>query len=307
VRLASAVPVTAARLAAAGMVLGALALAAPPGGAQPATEVDAQVAALREQADAASQAYFDALGRAAALQAQITELEARLPKLAQERADLLEIVRRRAVAAYMRSGAQLAAIFGGDALDTARRTQWLEQLNARDDKAFANLGRATERLESERRELRAAEQAQQQVLAQLESQGHEIDAKLQAAENVQRELRTAATPPRQVAAAPAGAPAAGPPPDYQPTQGVHPQHDHPFLVCTRGHESGGNYQAYNPAGPYMGAYQFLQSTWNSTANHAGRPELIGVPPHTASAYDQDDMAWSLYQWQGSRPWGGRCG
>jgi hypothetical protein len=56
----------------------------------------------------------------------------------------------------------------------------------------------------------------------------------------------------------------------------------------------------------MGAYQFLQSTWNSAANHAGRPGLIGVPPHHASQYDQDDMAWALYQWQGAGPWGNRC-
>src|SRR2546430_13485437 len=65
----------------------------------------------------------------------------------------------------------------------------------------------------------------------------------------------------------------------------HPMHDQPFLVCTSTRESHGNYQAYNPAGPYMGAYQFLQSTWNSTANHAGRTELIAVPPNTASEYD----------------------
>ena len=71
-------------------------------------------------------------------------------------------------------------------------------------------------------------------------------------------------------------------------------------------ESGGNYQAENPEGPYYGAYQFLQSTWNSTANHAGRGELIGVVPSTASEYDQDDMAWALYEWQGKTPWGSRC-
>jgi hypothetical protein len=78
------------------------------------------------------------------------------------------------------------------------------------------------------------------------------------------------------------------------------------MVCTRGHESGSNYAAVNPAGPYLGAYQFLQSTWNSGANHMGRPELIGVPPHTASEYDQDDVAWATYQWQGTGPWGSRC-
>ena len=84
---------------------------------------------------------------------------------------------------------------------------------------------------------------------------------------------------------------------------MHPHHDDYFLTCTRNRESGGRYNAYNPAGPYMGAYQFLQSTWNGTANRAGRPELIGVPPNTASQYDQDDMAWDLYQSSGRGPWG----
>ena len=88
-----------------------------------------------------------------------------------------------------------------------------------------------------------------------------------------------------------------------PTPGVHPHHDDPFLACTRARESSGNYKAVNPAGPYMGAYQFLQATWNGGANHAGRTDLIGVPPHTASEYDQDDVAWAVYQWQGTGPWG----
>ncbi len=116
-------------------------------------------------------------------------------------------------------------------------------------------------------------------------------------------------PARRAQAAPATPPATAPPaapPSYVPTAGVHPHHDDPFLACTRARESGGRYTAFNPAGPYLGAYQFLQSTWNSAANHAGRPELIGVPPSTASPYDQDDVAWSLYQWRGSGPWGGGC-
>jgi hypothetical protein len=29
-----------------------------------------------------------------------------------------------------------------------------------------------------------------------------------------------------------------------------------------------------------------------------------VDPHEASPTDQDDMAWALYQWQGSQPWAG---
>ena len=101
-------------------------------------------------------------------------------------------------------------------------------------------------------------------------------------------------------------PAGGGNPSYTPSPGVNPHHDDPFLVCTRERESGGNYGAVNPAGPYLGAYQFLQATWDSTANHAGRTSLIGVPPNTASEYDQDDIAWDLYQWQGTAPWGGNC-
>ena len=110
--------------------------------------------------------------------------------------------------------------------------------------------------------------------------------------------------PRPVAPKGNGGTPPAAPSDYHGTPGVHPKHLDQFLVCTRAHE--GSYTSYNPAGPYMGAYQFLQSTWNSTANHAGRPELIGVPPNTATEYDQDDMGWALFQWQGSHPWGGRC-
>ena len=83
-------------------------------------------------------------------------------------------------------------------------------------------------------------------------------------------------------------------------------HDDPFLTCVRMRESGGNYGAVNPAGPYLGAYQFLQTTWNATANHMGRSSLVGVPPNIATQYDQDDVAWALYQWQGMAPWGGSC-
>jgi hypothetical protein len=81
---------------------------------------------------------------------------------------------------------------------------------------------------------------------------------------------------------------------------------HPFLVCTRRIESGGNYRAVNPSGTYRGAYQFSRSTWNSTAGHAGRNDLVGVDPAAASPADQDSLALHLYQWQGASPWGGRC-
>jgi len=66
-------------------------------------------------------------------------------------------------------------------------------------------------------------------------------------------------------------------------------------------ESNGNYRAYNPAGPYLGAFQFLQSTWNSVANR-NHPRLAGVDPRDASPADQYLMAYALYQERGWAPW-----
>ena len=92
------------------------------------------------------------------------------------------------------------------------------------------------------------------------------------------------------------------PPDSSGSLSGH--HNDPFLTCVRQHESGGNYQAVSPGGQYRGAYQFLQSTWDATANHIGAGNLVGLDPSAASATVQDDMAWALYQWQGPGPWAG---
>lgn len=66
-------------------------------------------------------------------------------------------------------------------------------------------------------------------------------------------------------------------------------------------ESGGNYRAYNSAGPYLGAFQFNQSTWNGVA---GRhyPHLVGVDPRDASPADQHRMAYALHGERGWQPW-----
>lgn len=82
-------------------------------------------------------------------------------------------------------------------------------------------------------------------------------------------------------------------------------HNQPFLVCTRAHESGGNYSIDTGNG-YHGAYQFLQSTWNTTAQHAGWNHLVGRNPATVGVFWQDMVAWHLYQWQGKGPWNMRC-
>lgn len=82
----------------------------------------------------------------------------------------------------------------------------------------------------------------------------------------------------------------------------------PFLVCTRAHESdtAGGYAAISPDWKYFGAYQFLRSTWDSWANSIGWHWLVGVRPDQAEWWEQDYMAWTLYQSAGNGPWGGRC-
>ena len=283
--------------------------AATPAGADPSQDADATVSTLRADADQAAAEYFDALGKTQALDTQIAEIEARLPRLTARQRVLQGRTEDRAVAAYKRSGDQLGAIIAsGNVLTAARRTVWLDRLNQHDNDAFEELVRVTTRLETQHQQLRDARATQAVALAQVEARGRDIDAKLQAAEDRSRQLAAQAAQTAQAArpVSPKGTGSAPPvaPPDYQPTPGAHPQHDDPFLTCTRAHE--GSYTSYNPAGPYMGAYQFLQSTWNGAANHAGRSDLVGVPPNTASEYDQDDVAWALYQWRGAGPWGGRC-
>lgn len=84
------------------------------------------------------------------------------------------------------------------------------------------------------------------------------------------------------------------------------------LACIRSHESANlpnPWAAYNPAGPYMGAYQYLQSTWNSVAAEQGRHDLVGRPPMEpyVSRYDQDFVTGTYIETHGNtKPWGNTC-
>lgn len=77
-----------------------------------------------------------------------------------------------------------------------------------------------------------------------------------------------------------------------------------FLVCVRNRESRGDYTAYNASSGAAGAFQFLRSTWDNTARHAGRNDLVGVNVRWVTPADQDAMAIHLYQWMGTSPWAG---
>jgi peptidoglycan hydrolase CwlO-like protein len=316
---------------------------AVPAGAQtdPLAEADEAVASARAEADAAAGAYFEILNRSQTIAVEIERTEQQLSDLTAQMKRLRREVRDRAALAYVRSGnttIDFSVRSDEEALEAARRATLLNRLNETDRELAGRLADMTATVEAKRSQLDADRAAFEKTLERLRDEQAQLDAKLAAAQArhseaiaLEEERRAqeesaaaaaAAAPPPSSApessetteatttAEPANAPNAPaapiPPPDYEPTPGEHPQHWHPFLTCTRAIESSGNYQAYNPDGPYYGAYQFLQSTWNSAANHAGRGELIGVKPSDASQYDQDDMAWTLYQWQGKGPWGGRC-
>jgi hypothetical protein len=178
-----------------------------------------------------------------------------------------------------------------------------------------------EDLRQKREDLRKLEDRQGGALLELQHSSKRADAQLAAAlgnrQDVQARLaaqaasaaalariRTVRSSPGAAVRAPVAAAPPVDPPAPPSGGGTSSHHDDPFLSCVRERESHGNYRVVNPSGPYYGAYEFLASTWNITARHAGRVDLVGVVPSTAPPFDQDEMAWSLYQWQGSGPWGG---
>jgi len=281
---------------------------------------------LRAQADALSSKYFSALERVSSLDDDITRNEQLRDDLLARAKAARAAARARALVAYTSAGTQLATLVdGNDTLETARRAHLIDQVNAHDQDVYNTLHKATRALHKQEQELRDTRQAQADALSELKAQGAAVDAKLAQAEALEQAAAVQAAAAKAAATTTttaAGAPAAAaptttsttvappstptPPPDYSGTPGVSPHHDDPFLSCVRQRESGGNYSVVNPSGPYLGAYQFLQSTWNVTAAYAGRSDLVGLPANLASPYDQDEMAWALYQWQGKGPWGGSC-
>ena len=309
-----------------GLLIPLLASTATPASAQetdPVTQANDAVAQAQAEVDAVAGAYFDALQRAQQLDAQISDLQARIDESRQRVTELKRITNDRAVAAYKRSGNSLGSVFldSSGATDTAHRIKLLDLVNAHDDDAVRVLRRSQDDLTREHQDLGTARAEQASALARLKDQDREVNAKLVAAQTqrqvaldqqIQAQQQAAAEAEAAAAAAAAAPPTPPPPPrpntpapvpaTSAPNGGVNPHHNDPYLTCVRRHESSDNYQAYNPGGPAYGAYQFLQSTWNLAANHAGRGDLVGLDPRRASQYDQDEMAWTTYQWQGKRPW-----
>jgi hypothetical protein len=289
-----------------------------------ASDANGQVESARRAANAEAARYLAALSQFESLRTQAAGVETVIAQGEQRAAVLKRVVRERAARAYMRAGSSLPSVFtAGDLPDMMRSDKLLATANSKDSDSLSLLNAQQADLRTKRADLHNLEAQQGTALNELQSASHkadallasalrnsnEVQARLAAQAAASRATRSAAAKSsssrRSTARATSPAPtAAVPAPPSSGGTGSH--HDDPFLSCVRQRESRGNYGVVNPSGPYYGAYQFLASTWNITASHAGRVDLVGVIPSAASPSDQDDIAWSLYQWQGQGPWGGGC-
>jgi septal ring factor EnvC (AmiA/AmiB activator) len=300
----------------------ALAFAAVPAVAA-AQESSTSVSSLRAAIDSTANEWFAAQSHSEELDRQIELLSTTL-RTEEQRVDRIRVIaNKRAVQIYEDSTQGLGTMFGKDPLEVGRRAALIAQANSESQKAIDALSSSVADLKARRTDLDRARDDLAQTVRELDSRRKTLDAQL-----AKLQLRSSSAADRTVLAAEVGSTrialagstaTATPTPTTEvapsapvvlaaPSSNsgrISPHHDDPFLVCTRAHESAGDYSVVSSSG-YYGAYQFAPTTWDVTSSHAGRLDLVGVLPSHASEYDQDEMAWVLYQWQGNDPWGGRC-
>jgi peptidoglycan hydrolase CwlO-like protein len=283
------------------------------------------VGQLNASINRVAQQWFDAQSSVQRLDMDISEHAQRIRDLSVRAKKVMTIARERAVVLYTGHGDNVTALLdSSNALDSARRVQFIERANDKSQQTFEALTELTSQLRHERGELVRQRDEKAQALSTLSQTRATLDSELQSARaaaaqraaivatRTRKANAVSATPatirhdPSNSAAPVQPAPAVVVVPAPPSNRGVFPMHNHPFLVCTRSRESNGIYTVVSGDGRYYGAYQFARETWDVTAIHAGRSDLVGVLPNTASEYDQDQLAWSLYLWQGNTPWGGRC-
>lgn len=297
-----------------------------------ASDPRAELAALRRKIDTVANSYFAAQEAARRLDAELADLRSRIAIADKQRL----AVRGRAVdaaTALYRLSARSADDEPTSIIDSARSAVFLESASQREQSRIEQYTQASARLRDAQQQLAQRRKDQSNVVQSLERQSRELERRLGDAQRAYQQLLAdqaiAAAAARTTTTQP-GRPGQSTPTTRQPTSttrasgsgtgtgggptpvdppapppGTNPHHNDPFLACVRNRESRGFYGAVNSGG-YYGAYQFATRTWNVTASHAGRPQLIGVRPDRASAWDQDQLAWVLYQWQGKGPWGGHC-
>jgi Transglycosylase-like domain len=279
---------------------------------------------LRASIDAIATKYFAAQETARVIDSELRALDRRIAVTRRRVALLHPLAKATAVQLYTGSTQGFTALFDvASAMESARRAELIARVGDHTQAVLNRYTSAADTLALRRTELARVRAKQAKVVADLGRQEGVLERALAKAQQAYRDELAAQARARAIASqttTTSGSstsiptlttiPPAPPAPirvqpPAPPDGGANPHHDDPFLVCTRTRESSGNYAAVNPAG-YYGAYQFSRPTWDVTASHAGRPELIGVEPDQASAWYQDELAWVLYQWQGKGPWLGLC-
>jgi peptidoglycan hydrolase CwlO-like protein len=312
----------------------AAALTFVPAQAAHAASTNDQIASTKNAIESAAERWFAAQNDAARIDASIADVQSRIDAAQATIDRTRKIATARAVTIYKSSDVGLTSMIGDTALDSARRAHLVNDANASADEAISELTIAVDNLSAERKNLEVQRAQKEKILSDVQAERTELDSELgKLRDEARTEARMALASARSRAdraradarvhdlsastssastsnsIAPPTAPATSTPAQVvatPPDTGrVSPHHNDPFLVCTRARESAGNYGAVSPDG-YYGAYQFAPSTWDVTVLHEGRSDLVGVLPSHASPYDQDEAAWTLYQWQGNAPWGGRC-
>ena len=312
----------------------ALLLAGAPGHANAQT-TQGSIASTRAEIDATANKWFAAQREAADLDVQIATLTKTLTQIEHRVKKVRRVAGDRAVALYESdtqalSGVMGGDVMGGDPLELGRRAALIGQANANGQVAIDELEAAIGDLHARQRELHKAQAAQSATLRDLAGRRRTLDNQLGSlqlaaagvsdsshpAAKIRRpdEPATTAPPTRSavalasqplpVAATPAADPSPPPPPAEQ--QRGQPPSRRTRSSCAHAPARAPATTPWSARAGYYGAYQFAPTTWNVTATHIGRLDLVGASPNQASEYDQDEMAWALYNWQGNSPWGGRC-
>jgi peptidoglycan LD-endopeptidase LytH len=148
------------------------------------------LATTREAANEAVAAFTTAQNKLAETQQRIAELEASVAELKAEAEELEGIVRERAVYAYTHNGQELDELVDTQTpVQAARKSELLDQANARDNNAVRKLSAINEDLRDQQRKLEAQESQEAEVEAQLEARSAELQAKLADAQAAATALR----------------------------------------------------------------------------------------------------------------------
>ena len=177
---------------AASALAAALALLVPATGASakdPLDEAQDRVAAAERAAYEASADLEDANNRYYELEQDIARNEQAVESLELEASGLRVIARQRAVDAYQGQHFDLADIIAADdVLDAARRSQFLDRLNATGEEAIDQLGAMSEELAVKQAKLAGQRDEQATVRDGLEEQERALYNALEEAEAAQREV-----------------------------------------------------------------------------------------------------------------------